>query len=1132
MKVKKGFAGSARPVSNAAANVIYKDPQSVTDVGVPKAAALAMSKTDEKQQTTNTSSFKLRGWFLPGLAVLAALLLVFFVFRSQETDADRATRNLVAALRNRRFIEPRLCGGFSAGAFNPNRDDKSGVDANQLETARASILDAVNVGYPQSHLAYARLLLNQNEKLPTVSKHLRMVIDSGTDAAEAHNDLGACLFQQGEFEDALDEFNLSLKTKPRLQEALFNRALCYEQLQLRQPALSAFAGLEKTEDDQSWLREIRQRSAKLSEGTPAPPYDREVAALDHAFAVGKLDDVKTAVKNRLELVTHHALADLVKGYLEAAAANDVAKAESIVRELSFIGGEISATHGDTEVDDAVRYLKSLPQAELSKELALVSECVATARKPGDNRAVFNRLTNVFRLRSNAVFQSLSGWFLGRQLYTTNNYLESAVTLKSLIPFVSEHKWHTRRMVLMGQLGLALSRLGQDSQAIVYFNQSLLLARQLNTLVAKYLQNLALPYWHIGALDKALKYLRDSIDQSMLEGPELNELAYDYLQIADLYRLRARHDLAILNAAESLRFADLAKHDRYAAQASSFMAVEHAQLGDSESAKNDLARSFQALEALEGSSANTYNRPLVLTRAADVALRANDAQRALQYYDDAEKLLSSAQEKSLPMVRVLRGRAEALISVGQTRLAKENLERAVQILESYRATIVSSTDRSYFLETSQDVFDSLIALIMNGTGKEREAFELTERGRARALLDDISRNAANTTVKTSAEAASVPSPPGKRVVLQALEQQLPEDLTVAVYSVTDRGTSIFLVTRSNFEVETSPATSLSLEDLTNRYLSNLQNPETVDDTDAQAELSSQAKQLYDLLIAPIRKRLRVDSTLCIVPDKSLHFLSFGGLQDAAGSYLVEQYRLTYAPSASVLLQSIDDSARRARLGPEKIFAVGNPKFDRTYFPDLKDLKESESEALEAAAFYPVKSSLIGAAATKSRVLNELRQCNVAHLASHCLINSSTPWGAALVLADPNSDRTVVPSGQKDIADAEHRDELLSMSEISQVPMPRTRLVVLSACQTGLGRYFKGEGVVSLVRPFISSGVPSVVASLWSVDSQATRDLMVAFHKQRTSNSGKTAAALQAAQRQMLTGHYKHPYYWAAFVVVGI
>src|SRR5262249_7881476 len=153
--------------------------------------------------------------------------------------------------------------------------------------------------------------------------------------------------------------------------------------------------------------------------------------------------------------------------------------------------------------------------ELSSESALVNECVATSRKTGDNRAIFDRLSDAFRSRSNAVFQSLSRWYLARQLYSANNYSESVSVLKSLMTVVAEHKWPTRRLLLLGQLGLAMSRLSQDSQAIVYFSESLALAKQLNTFEAKSLQNLQLPYWHIGAIDKALKYLRDSIDRSVI-----------------------------------------------------------------------------------------------------------------------------------------------------------------------------------------------------------------------------------------------------------------------------------------------------------------------------------------------------------------------------------------------------------------------------------------------------------------------------------------------------------------------------------------------------------------------------------------------------------------------------------------
>jgi len=89
-------------------------------------------------------------------------------------------------------------------------------------------------------------------------------------------------------------------------------------------------------------------------------------------------------------------------------------------------------------------------------------------------------------------------------------------------------------------------------------------------------------------------------------------------------------------------------------------VEHAKLGDAESAKSDIKRSFQALEALEGASANTYNRPLVLTRAANVALRAGDTQQAFQYYDAAENVLSTAQEKMLPLVRILHSSIKDLL----------------------------------------------------------------------------------------------------------------------------------------------------------------------------------------------------------------------------------------------------------------------------------------------------------------------------------------------------------------------------------------------------------------------------------------------------------------------------------------
>jgi CHAT domain-containing protein len=97
-----------------------------------------------------------------------------------------------------------------------------------------------------------------------------------------------------------------------------------------------------------------------------------------------------------------------------------------------------------------------------------------------------------------------------------------------------------------------------------------------------------------------------------------------------------------------------------------------------------------------------------------------------------------------------------------------------------------------------------------------------------------------------------------------------------------------------------------------------------------------------------------------------------------------------------------------------------------------------------------------------------------------------------------------------------------------------VVILSACRTGVESYYKGEGMIGMSRVFIVAGVPLVVASLWSVDSQATMELMVKLHKYRRQDKLTTAEALRRAQLEMLNGsqpRYQRPYYWAAFMAIG-
>src|ERR1043166_6507286 len=102
------------------------------------------------------------------------------------------------------------------------------------------------------------------------------------------------------------------------------------------------------------------------------------------------------------------------------------------------------------------------------------------------------------------------------------------------------------------------------------------------------------------------------------------------------------------------------------------------------------------------------------------------------------------------------------------------------------------------------------------------------------------------------------------------------------------------------------------------------------------------------------------------------------------------------------------------------------------------------------------------------------------------------------------------------------------------LPRTRLVVLSACQTGIERAYRGEGAIGLARPFIAAGVPVVVATLWPVESESKADLMISFHKHRKQGHLSTVAALREAQVEAIRnqqGRSIRNYSWAAFVAIG-
>lgn len=1031
---------------------------------------------------------------IAGLAWPVALIALFGACR--EDPLESGYRALALAFSKRRLVEPRIS-GLPAGEFRPQRseDDLLEVDGRQLSRA-IEIIGSRMGDSPQALLAHGRLQLARN-KLGEALPLLRKAVKSLPDDPRAHNDLGACLMARGDVEGALEEFERALELDPSMPEALFNRALAYERLLLIDAARAEFKRIEGSEKDNAWLGEIRRRLEELSRLGARKKSRADIIADFHAA------DAEAACRiadRRFEELRLHVLLDLVAEHLRASVEGDRSESERALGEIELIGKLLADRKGDRFVADLARYLRALSDEGRASELELLSrfnEAIRSENAAASLREL-ERLAEQFRARKNQMFELLSAFNAARCYYLLNQHRASARIFQEILPVAAERSWLYEKSRILLQLGIANSRLGNDSMGIKLCEQSAELCRQIGEPAAKPLQYISVAKWHLGDLDGALAALRESTrsllesdsDRVFLSGPYDIELANNYLHMADIYRLKGAGLLARLYAEQSLAFCQMAKDFGRAAQATSFLAVEYAKIGQFDKADGYASQAFGHLNKMAANSQRVYTETLVLTRAGEVAARRGNMRESLLNYSKAALLASRSEENTLPLVRALRGRAEAYSASGQFELARSDLMRAAKIIESYRSKIVDSADRASFLDISHSIFDQLVALYIESLADEAEAFYLAERARARTLLEEFSGRA-------------------EPLRLDQVQRALADDMLVLSYSVTDRRTYAFLIGRDSFRVFKSDVAVEELDRLVSQYLSAMREKAQLE------ELIEKAEPLYRLLIEPLEGWLQGKPSICIIPDKSLHFLPFAALAKPGGQYLIYSHSLSYAPSASVLVQCLKEAARKSRAGPEKVLAVGNPLFDRREFDRLGYLPGAEREARRVASFYSDSIVLIGSEATEQQVRSKIVACDLAHLASHCIVGDGSQ--AALVLARGSGDPT--------------DDGLLRMSEVRQLNLSRARLAVLSACQTALGQYYRGEGILSLARYFIASRVPAVVASLWQVDSEATADLMIEFHKQRKEGLG-AGQALRAAQLYLSQGSpFQHPYYWAPFIAIG-
>lgn len=497
-------------------------------------------------------------------------------------------------------------------------------------------------------------------------------------------------------------------------------------------------------------------------------------------------------------------------------------------------------------------------------------------------------------------------------------------------------------------------------------------------------------------------------------------------------------------------------------------------------------------------------------------------------------------------RALHGLARLDMAAKRLPEAKALLVKAVEVIEGMRAELKVDQLKDGFIADKAVVYEDLVTLLAD-MGEVAESFRTAERSRARNLIDLLGNKRrspqrkedqvlydritnvraslreqesllANAQNKNEREVyakgvkrlqddyrdillelqanrpdiASLVSV--NPLTLAEVQKMLEPGVALLTYYVTASEVLCWTVDHDSVDLTRTRLGRDTLGKMVLTYRRMLQNLEPVE---------AHGRELYRLLLAPVLPKLSGVKVLGIIPHDSLHTLAFATLGDG-GPFLIDRYPLFQLPSASVFKFTLE---RRRAERNTKVLAVGNP--------DLHDqsleLPFAEREVTSLAWNYPNMTALTRDKATKSWIAEHIDEFGIIHLATHGEFDPVNPLFSALKL----------------VGDKKEKDGDLDAAEIFDLRI-KADLIVLSACQTGLGKVTSGDEVQGMNQAFLYAGTHALVSSLWRVSDISTAMLMKQFYREYQARPKAESLRLAVLH---VKNRFPHPGYWGAFTLSG-
>ncbi len=828
----------------------------------------------------------------------------------------------------------------------------------------------------------------------------------------------------------------------------------------------------------------------------------------------------------------------------------VEQALAIQRQINDPGGEASGLNalavitrnsGDpvkaTEYyEQALQALRRVPNRDNNLEATILSNIGNAQKQIGELQKAltsYNEGLAFARQHKTIAAEAIALRNLGELYYQLGDYQQSLEFSQQSLTLFRQTGEQRAAGIAMNSLGLAYSGLGNYAKALEAFQQSFALAQAVKTpgsaVIA--LGNIGSTLGKLGDYDKALESLNRSLEllrtvnERVIEAATLNT-------IGQILLLRGESDKSLEHHQLALKLSLEIKSTMQESYALLYLARVKQQQGELPTALNYFERALHSTESLRAKLGSNELKTLFLAQAQD------------RYAFYIEALMQAhAQQPNA-------GHAVAALHIQERSLARGLLDLLSE----------SSADRQgldgKLLAQGQQIRQQLNFKANSQTrllsGKHTPAQAEIMAQEVTALTTQL--QAIETQIRiTSPRYAALTQP--QPLAAEAIQKQLDDDTLLLEFALGEKQSYLWVVSAreiKNYQLTSRAEITAAARKVYGQFTSA---------TASQPSFAADTQALSKMLLGAATPHFG-KKRLVIVAPGILSYVPFGILPDplAANRPLLANHEIISLPSASVLATLRKELTGRA-VAPLTVAVLGDPVFSETDVrvknalakqtgapnkeaakkdsllaaslsravrsvtgderAGLQRLLFSRDEAEAIAAVAPAGSVLKALDFQASRAMalsDKLANYRIIHFATHGLLDSAHPELSGLALSQVDEQ-------------GNPQDGYLRLNEIYNLKL-NADLVVLSACQTGLGKEIKGEGLIGLTRGFMYAGAPRVVASLWQVNDAATAELMKRFYRGMLKEKLRPAAALRQAQLELMKKPaWRAPYYWGAFVLQG-